>query len=337
MGYQILRFEKIKTRQSLEGRCKHATRERQPQNADPALRGENQVDRTTLETLEAFDRRIAELPKIRKDNVRAVEILVGFSPSEAARLSKTEQNRYFADSKAWFVKLFGGPKNLLNTTIHADEHTSRHMTMFVMPIETIKDDQTGEELGEKFNCKHWLGGAKRLSVLQTRFHNDVAGHYELERGIQGSKAKHQEVDRFYAKVRAAIEDASLPDPDPPKHRVLRDPDDEIKEAVEKRDAQLQPQIAALAAQAREAELLRKQIGSLRRTLAVKDKQIARLDEEIKGLRKWIQKAQEALIEGGAKLVAFRDRVVRGYKVWQEELLAKRRGLKDRHRDQEIER
>ena len=239
------------------------------QNADPALKGENQVDRTTQETLEAFDRRLAELPKIRKDNVRAVEILVGFSPSEAARLSKTEQDRYFADAKAWFVKLFGGPKNLLNTTIHADEHTSRHMTMFVMPIETIKDEQTGQVLGEKFNCKHWLGGAKRLSLLQTRFHSDVAGRYGLERGILGSKAKHQEVDRFYAKVQAAMEDASLPDPDPPKHQVFRDPNDEIKEAVEKRDAQLQPQIAALAAQAREADLLRKQNRSLRRTLAAK--------------------------------------------------------------------
>jgi hypothetical protein len=334
MGYQILRFEKIKTRQSLEGRCKHATRERQPQNADPALKCENHVDRTTRETLEAFDRRIAELHKIRKDNVRAMEILVGFSPSETARLSKTEQDRYFAESKAWFVKLFGGPKNLLNTTIHADEHTSRHMTMFVMPIETIKDERSGEELGEKFNCKHWLGGAKRLSLLQTRFHNDVAGRYELERGIQGSKAKHQEVDRFYSKVQAAIEDASLPDPKPLTHRLLRDPNDEIKEAVEKRDAQLQPQIEALAAQAREAELLRKQIRALRRTLVVKDKQIARLDEEIKGLRKWIQRAQEALIEGGTKLAALRDKVIRGYRTWQDELLARRQ---DRHRKLGIER
>jgi hypothetical protein len=334
MGYQILRFEKIKTRQSLEGRCRHATRERQPQNADPALRGENQVDRTTLETLKAFDRRVAELPKIRKDNVRAVEILVGFSPSEAARLSKTEQDRYFADSKAWFVKLFGGPKNLLNTTIHADEHTSRHMTMFVMPIETIKDDQTGEELGEKFNCKHWLGGAKRLSLLQTRFHNDVAGRYELERGIQGSKAKHQEVDRFYARVQEALEDASLPEADPAKHKVLVDPNLEIKEAIENRDAQLQPKIAALAAQAQEADLLRKQNRALRKTLAAKDRQIARLDEEIKGLRKWIQKAQEALIEGGAKLAAFRDRVIRGYRSWQEELRAKHQ---DRHQERGIER
>jgi predicted nucleic acid-binding Zn-ribbon protein len=334
MGYQILRFEKIKTRQSLEGRCKHATRERQPQNADPTLKGENRRDRTTQETLEAFDRRLAELRKIRKDNVRAVEILVAFSPSEAARLSKIEQDHYFADAKAWFVRLFGGPKNLLNTTIHADEHTSRHMTMFVMPIETVKDEQTGKEQEEKFNCKHWLGGAKRLSLLQTRFHDDVAGRYGLERGILGSKAKHQEVDRFYANVRAAAEDALLPDADPPKHHVLRDPNDEIKEAVEKRDAQLQPQITALAAQAREADLLRKQNKSLRRTLAEKDKQIARLDEEIKGLRKWIQNAQEALIEGGTKLAAFRDRVVRGYKVWQEQLLAKRQ---DRHREQGIKR
>jgi hypothetical protein len=334
MGYQILRFEKIKTRQSLEGRCKHATRERQPQNADPALKGENHRDRTTQETLVAFDRRLADLPKIRKDNVRAVEILVGFSPSEAARLSKIEQDHYFADAKAWFVKLFGGPKNLLNTTIHADEHTSRHMTMFVMPIETVKDEQTGMELVEKFNCKHWLGGARRLSLLQTRFHDDVAGRYGLERGVVGSKAKHQEVDRFYARVQEAIEGASLPEADPPKHKVLVDPNIEIKEAVEKRDAQLQPKFAALAAHAHEADLLRKQNRALRNTLAAKDKQIARLDEENKGLRKWIQKAQEALIEGGTKLASFRDKVVQGYRTWHEELLAKRQ---DRHRKRGIER
>ena len=113
-----------------------------------------------------------------------------------------------------------------------------------------------------------------------------------------------------------------------------DPNDEIKEAVEKRDAQLQPKIAALAAQAHEADLLRKQNRALRRTLAAKDKQIARLDEEIKGLRKWIQKAQEALIEGGTKLAALRDKVVRGYRTWQEELRAKRQ---DRHRERGIER
>jgi predicted RNase H-like nuclease (RuvC/YqgF family) len=142
------------------------------------------------------------------------------------------------------------------------------------------------------------------------------------------------VDRFYARAQAALEDASLPDPDPPKHKVLRDPNEEIKEAVEKRDAQLQPQIAALAAQAREADLLRKQNRALRKTLTAKDKQIARLDEEIKGLRKWIQRAQEALIEGGAKLAALRDKVIRGYKTWQEELRAKRQV---RHRERGIER
>jgi chromosome segregation ATPase len=111
------------------------------------------------------------------------------------------------------------------------------------------------------------------------------------------------VDRFYAKVQAAIEDASFPEPDPPRHQVFRDPNDEIKAAVEKRDAQLQPQIATLAAQARAADLLRNQNRSLRRTLAAKDKQIARLDDEIKGLRRWIQRAREALIEGGTKLAA----------------------------------
>jgi hypothetical protein len=76
---------------------------------------------------------------------------------------------------------------------------------------------------------------------------------------RGKRAPKVAVYRALTKVQEAIADASLPDPDPPKHRVLRDPNDEIKEAVEKRDAQLQPQIAALAVQAREADLLRKQI------------------------------------------------------------------------------
>ena len=114
-----------------------------------------------------------------------------------------------------------------------------------------------------------------------------------------------------------------------KHKVFIDPNEEIKEAVQKRDAQLQPKIEALAAQAREADLLRKQNKALRRTLAAKDKQIAQLDEEIKGLRKWIQRAQEALIEGGTRLAAFRDKVIQGYKIWNAEYQAKLQGHKDR--------
>ena len=99
-------------------------------------------------------------PKIRKDNVRAVEILVGFSPSEALRLPKAEQDRYFEDAKTWLVKLFGGPRNLLNTTIHADEHTSRHMTMFVMPIEAVKDDRPAANWGRSSTASTGLEGRK---------------------------------------------------------------------------------------------------------------------------------------------------------------------------------
>jgi hypothetical protein len=230
-----LRFEKIKTRQALEGRCKHATRERQPENADPALKGRNQVEHTTQETLDAFDQRLSELPRVRKDNVRAIEILVGFSPEETKRLSEVEQRRYLDEAKQFFTKLFGGPKNLLNSTIHCDEATSRHLTLFVMPIQAVRDEQTQQVVREKLNCKHWLGGAWRLSLLQTRFHKEVASHYGLERGIHGSKAKHEEVDRHYALVNAALENAVLPQPELPKHRLLIDPNSEIEMAVDKRD------------------------------------------------------------------------------------------------------
>ena len=83
---------------------------------------------------------------IRKDNVRAIE------SSETARHSEAEQNCYFEDAKARFVKLVGGPKNLLNATIRTDEHNARHLNMFVMPIDATKDKLRGKEQ-EKLNCK----------------------------------------------------------------------------------------------------------------------------------------------------------------------------------------
>ena len=310
MGYQILRSEKIKTRQALEGRLRHATRERQPSNADPELKHLNAAERTTTQAIQLFDRRMAQLPKIRKDNVRAVEFLVGFSPEEASRLSLAQQDRYFSDARKWFEKLFGGPKNLLNVTIHADEHTSRHMTLFVMPIQTIKDEKTEEILGEKLNCKHWLGSPSKLALLQTRFNKDVASAYGLERGIQGSKAKHVEVDRFYTQVNEASQEVDLPQAEPPKHKILRDPQFEIQEAVRQRDEQLQPTFQALAAQAQEVERLRKENKELKKAITAKDKHIARLNEQIEKMQAWIRDVKDLIIAGGTRLAAYMKQLLK---------------------------
>lgn len=53
--------------------------------------------------------------------------------------------------------------------------------------------------GEKLNAKKWLGGAVALSRMQTDFADRVR-QFGLERGIEGSKAKHQTVQQFYGQI-----------------------------------------------------------------------------------------------------------------------------------------
>ena len=45
----------------------------------------------------------------------------------------------------------------------------------------------------KLNAKHFTGGKKVLSQLQTDFAKDVGQRHGLERGIEGSQAKHQTI------------------------------------------------------------------------------------------------------------------------------------------------
>ena len=65
------------------------------------------------------------------------------------------------------------------------------MYAYVVPI----DSETG-----RLNAKKWFGGAKALNNMQTDFAKNVASSYGFERGIEGSKAKHQRVSQYYAKL-----------------------------------------------------------------------------------------------------------------------------------------
>jgi hypothetical protein len=190
------------------------------------------------------------------------------------------------------------------------------MTMFVMPILKATDKKTDKEI-EQLNCKHWLGGAKKLSLLQDRFQSDVAGFYELQRGIRGSQAHHQEVKRFYGALQlAAAENAKFLEPVIPKHERREDPNKEIRLAIEWRDQQLKPQFAALTEKAQMVEMVQKQNKALKVTIATRDREIAAKDREIGELRKentklkeWIEKAKELIVLGGQRLRDFFDVII----------------------------
>ena len=78
---------------------------------------------------------------------------------------------------------------MIAVSIHRDE-TTPHLIAYVVPV----DEATG-----KLNAKKWLGGRAKMSQMQSDFADQVRD-LGLERGIEGSKAKHTRIKEYYAKV-----------------------------------------------------------------------------------------------------------------------------------------
>lgn len=186
MAFAILRTQKLKAAVAVRRSLKHAFRAQDTPNADPTrLRenrhlGANSVD----EAMKAFQNRLPE--KIRKNGVLAIEYLITGSPDGMNSKSRRDQDAYFTDALAW-LKERHGAENLIYAGIHRDE-TTPHLYAYVVPL-----DPQG-----KLNCRHFLGGAKALSQMQTDFAEQVGQRHGLQRGIEGSKARHTTVRQYYA-------------------------------------------------------------------------------------------------------------------------------------------
>ena len=185
MGYAILRTQKLKDKGSIRRSLKHAFREQDTPNADPSRTPDN-THIGASNVAEAMGNLEAKLPpKIRKNGVLAIEYLVTGSPEDLNGKTRREQDQYFSDALKW-LKERHGAEHVVYAGVHRDE-TTPHMYAYVVPI-----DAKG-----KLNCRAFLGGAKALSEMQTDFASNVGLKHGLERGIEGSKAKHQRVSHFY--------------------------------------------------------------------------------------------------------------------------------------------
>jgi hypothetical protein len=161
MAYAIMRTAKLKSIGAISSCEKHNERQRETLNADKQLLNLNKIiiGNSNISYVESF-KEITKNIKIRKNAVYGIECFMSASPdAEFWRNSKL--------LKQW-----------------ADE-TTPHIHAFIIPIHE-----------GKLNCKKYLGGRNKLRALQTTYHN-VVKKYGLERGIEGSKAKHQDVKRYY--------------------------------------------------------------------------------------------------------------------------------------------
>lgn len=186
--YAILRVQKLKSAAAVMASLKHTFREQPTPNADPEKLASNTLIGaiSTATAIQEFNNRLPN--KLRKNGVLALEYLITASPEKMQGKSPAEQDAYLADSLTW-LKEKHGAENVFCAAVHRDE-TTPHLVAYVMP-----KDEKG-----KLNCRKFLGARGALSELQTDFADRVGKPHGLERGIQGSKAKHERVSRFYGLI-----------------------------------------------------------------------------------------------------------------------------------------
>lgn len=229
MAYAILRTKKLKTRGNIGASAMHNYRERDTPNADP-VRHELNIhlnSKSSAELMTAFDGRIGD-QKVRKNAVLMVEYFIGASPEFFTSKEKTAQ--FFKQSIAW-LKDKHGADNVIGCTIHQDE-TTPHMCAYVVPMDTRG----------KLNARHFLGGREKLAKIQTDFANSVS-NLGLQRGMEGSKATHTEVKKYYAGVKMAANQSYLQSDDLSGVELLQarlNPNKSLKTAKNDFEAQIKP-------------------------------------------------------------------------------------------------
>lgn len=127
-----------------------------------------------------------DLPtKVRKDAVLMCSFVVGSDRQFFGNLSEEEQKQFFVDCTHFFAERYG-EGNIISAVVHMDE-TTPHLHLNLIPI-------AGGRL-----CAKQLFDRKALQNLQTDFHSVVGKKWNLQRGREGSQAKHLSTAEYKAK------------------------------------------------------------------------------------------------------------------------------------------
>lgn len=226
--FAILRVEKLRHAHNISGSAAHTFRELHTPNADPSRTPKNTIlvgPDSAAGVLSAVKERIQDVDQ-QKGAVPCIEYLITASPDTPALRS----DAYLLDALDW-IREKHGTANVVSAVIHRDEK-SRHLVAYVTPIiETPgrtrkrsvnagrgpdgkmlrKTIEVTEAPTRRLSAASFLDGRKKLSEMQTDFAEKVGKAHGLERGIQGSRAVHQRVQRFYSQLEADPAQALAPD------------------------------------------------------------------------------------------------------------------------------
>lgn len=187
----ICRVAKVKGAGSISGKSDHNYRQGQVPNADPDRQHLNKEYVLNYETLgKAIDARIenAGIHRVRQDAVRGMEFILTASPEafkrdQAGQVTGDYRESDWLKANLTFMQQRYGP-NLVAFTLHQDEKTP-HIHAIVVPI--TPDNRL---------CAKELFSPKTLRELQTDYATAMKP-YGLERGIEGSRARHVDMKHIY--------------------------------------------------------------------------------------------------------------------------------------------
>ena len=218
MGYVVLHIEKATgTDAAMSG---HVERRITPANVITTLTYLNEelieFPKGVANRTEAIQHRLDNAGlerKIGKNQVRALRVMLSGSPEDMKRIRQAGQlDAWAKDSCGWLQKTFG-KENVVSAVLHLDEKTP-HIHATVVPIvrgerrkaklEREKNARSGKRIYRTKKdrprlCADDVMARDKLKAYQTTYAETMA-KYGLQRGIEGSEAKHISTQQYYREV-----------------------------------------------------------------------------------------------------------------------------------------
>jgi cell division protein FtsB len=220
MAYAVLHLEKASGADT--GMSMHIERTISPTNADPLRTHLNKelimFPERIASRSQAIQHRIENAGisrKISKTQVRAIRILLTGSPDQMKKIESTGRiENWCNDNIEWLNRTYG-KDNIVSAVLHLDESTP-HLHATIVPITTGERRKTKQEQSTtKKKYKKKSIGIVRLCAddIMTRIklkeyqnsYSEAMHKYGLERGIDGSEAKHISTMQYYRELLSQTE------------------------------------------------------------------------------------------------------------------------------------
>lgn len=214
MGYVVLHLDKSPDNEV--PMTAHIARTKMPSNAIPELTYLNEELVEFLEGVadrtEAINHRLEHAGLTRKigtNQVRVIRVMLTATQEDMKRIAQEGRLKaWCADNLEWLRRTFGA-ENVVSAVLHMDEATP-HIHAAVVPIVTgerrkLRKTKTDEPYKRRYRTKSTarprLCADDVMSRVKLKEYQDTyaaaMAKYGLQRGIDGSKARHVTTQEFY--------------------------------------------------------------------------------------------------------------------------------------------